>query len=107
MLIFEPAPLIRALVGELLQGEAVSRVSARFHNTLARMVLEVCLRLQKETGLDRVALSGGVFQNRYLTERVLSLLSGAGFGVLTHSLVPPNDGGLALGQAVVAGSSTG
>ncbi len=107
MLIFDPAPLIRALVGELLQGEAVSRVSARFHNTLARMVLEVCLRLQKETGLDRVALSGGVFQNRYLTERVLSLLSGAGFGVLTHSLVPPNDGGLALGQAVVAGSSTG
>jgi len=105
LLIFDPASLIRALVEDLQRGATASAVSARFHNTLARMVVEICRRVRQRTGLNGVALSGGVFQNRYLTERSVALLQEDGFRVLTHSLVPPNDGGLALGQAVVAGAA--
>jgi hydrogenase maturation protein HypF len=66
------------------------------------MIEEVCAQVRQNTGLKRVVLSGGVFQNCLLTEMVLLRLEKSGFHVLTHSLVPPNDGGLALGQAVVA-----
>jgi hydrogenase maturation protein HypF len=100
----DTAALIRAIVADLLRGESVAVVSARFHNTLAEAVSAVCRRLRTEFGApDRVALSGGVFQNVSLTERTVHLLDAAGFTVLTHSLVPPNDGGLALGQAAIAG----
>jgi hydrogenase maturation protein HypF len=102
-LIFDPAPLVRALVGELLAGVSVGVVSARFHNSLAGMMAAVARRLRAATGLNRIVLSGGVFQNLYLVERGTRLLQADGFEVFTHSLVPPNDGGLALGQAVVAG----
>ena len=103
MLVFDPARTIRALVEDLLRGTSVAAVSARFHNCLAAMILEICDRIRETSGINRVALSGGVFQNRYLTERTLRLLEEAGFLVHTHSLVPPNDGGIALGQAAVAG----
>jgi hydrogenase maturation protein HypF len=103
VLIFDPAATIRAVVDDLLAGTAAGIISARFHNTLAHMMVSVCRSLCSTTGLERVVLSGGVFQNLYLTERAASLLQAAGFDVYTHSLVPPNDGGLALGQAVVAG----
>jgi hydrogenase maturation protein HypF len=66
------------------------------------MIEEVCAQVRQNTGLKRVVLSGGVFQNCLLTEMVLLRLEKSGFQILTHSLVPPNDGGLALGQAVVA-----
>lgn len=107
LLLVDPAPMIRALVADLQQGAAPGLVSARFHNGLARTIGKVCSRLGEQQGLDRVALSGGVFQNRYLTERSLEILQALGFSVLTHSLVPPNDGGLALGQAVIAGAAGG
>jgi hydrogenase maturation protein HypF len=68
------------------------------------MIEEVCAQLRQQTGLKQVVLSGGVFQNCLLTEMVVSRLEKSGLAVLTHSLVPPNDGGLALGQAVVAAS---
>ena len=71
--------------------------------SLALMMAAVARRLREVTGLNRVVLSGGVFQNLYLVERGTRLLHADGFEVFTHSLVPPNDGGLALGQAVVAG----
>ncbi len=103
MLIFDHAPLIRALALDVLDGIPAGVISACFHNTLAQMVRRVCDQLRQTTGLQRVALSGGVFQNRFLTERCLELLESGGFQVFTHSLVPPNDGGLALGQAVIAG----
>jgi len=103
LLIFEPSTLIRAIAAEVLSGAEAGRVSARFHNTLAHMILESCKRIRERTGLTTVALSGGVFQNLYLTEKTVEVLEGGGFRVLTHSLVPPNDGGLALGQAVIAG----
>jgi hydrogenase maturation protein HypF len=101
--ILEPAAVIRAIVDDLREGMPAGVVSARFHNTLAAAVAETCALLRADTGLCRVVLSGGVFQNRYLTEKTVRILSRAGFEVLTHSLVPPNDGGLALGQAVIAG----
>jgi hydrogenase maturation protein HypF len=103
VLIFDPAPLIRAVAAEVAAGQGAAVISARFHNTLAAMVVAVCEELRRRTGLNLAALSGGVFQNRYLTERVVGLLGGQGFRVLTHSQVPPNDGGLALGQAYIAG----
>ncbi len=105
--LFQPAATIRAIVDDLQGGVPVSAVSARFHNTLAYLVAETCLLVRADTGLARIALSGGVFQNRYLTEKCVAILKRGGFEVLTHSLVPPNDGGLALGQAVVAGWQVG
>jgi hydrogenase maturation protein HypF len=93
---------IRALIKDALAGVHVSKISARFHNGLAACVLEICSNIRLETGIDEVALSGGVWQNITLLGRTLSLLNRNGFRVYIHREVPTNDGGLALGQAVVA-----
>ena len=85
-----------------LSGVGAERIAGRFHLSLAIMIEEACAQLHKQTGLKKVVLSGGVFQNCLLTEMVASRLEKSGLAVLTHSLVPPNDGGLALGQATVA-----
>lgn len=98
-------PLIRAIVADLQQKVATDIISARFHNSVAALILGVCQQLREREKLDLVVLSGGVFQNCYLTEKSVALLEGDGFRVLTHSLVPPNDGGLALGQAVIAATA--
>jgi hydrogenase maturation protein HypF len=103
MLVFDPAVTIRAIV-EDLQGRApAALISGRFHQTLVVMLHDVCCRVREQSGISQVALSGGVFQNRFLTETAYTRLRQSGFSVLTHSLVPPNDGGIALGQAVIAG----
>jgi len=102
-LVFDHRPLVRAVAEAVQAGDPTGLISARFHNSLVEMIRQVCVNLRLETRLERVVLSGGVFQNRYLTERSVRVLEGEGFKVLTHSLVPPNDGGLALGQAVIAG----
>ena len=102
---FDPGPMIRQLVSDLTAGVTADRISARFHNGLAQTVVDVCRQLAATHGVWPVALSGGVFQNRYLTERTAGLLRATGFEVLLHRQVPPNDGGLALGQAVIAGSN--
>ncbi len=101
-----PAPVIRAVVADVRAGVPAGVIAARFHNGLARMVRDVCLRLREETGLEVVALSGGVFQNVTLLGRVVPLLEASGFTVCTHRLVPPNDAGISLGQAVIAGVSS-
>jgi hydrogenase maturation protein HypF len=95
-------PLLKAIVGELKAGRRPREISAVFHTTLARMVVEMCERMREETGLKAVALSGGCFQNRTLLGLTLDPLSERGFQVLLHRRVPCNDGGLSLGQAVVA-----
>jgi hydrogenase maturation protein HypF len=101
--IIDPAPLIKNIVEELIKGTAVPAVSARFHFSIAKMIEEVCIMVSESCGgLKEVALSGGVFQNIRLLDETVPLLAKAGFRVLTHSRVPPNDGGLALGQAVIA-----
>jgi len=103
-LIFNPRPLLQAIVADVAAGVPTAAIAGRFHVTLATMIEEVCSELRQRTGLSLVVLSGGVFQNRLLTELSLARLERAGFKVLTHALVPPNDGGIALGQAVVAAS---
>jgi hydrogenase maturation protein HypF len=98
----QAAPVIRSVVSDLRSGISAERISARFHNGLARAVTGVIRRLRAQTGARRVALSGGVWQNVTLLRTCLALLASEGFDVLGHRLVPPNDGGLALGQAAVA-----
>ncbi len=94
--------LVRAAAEDLLAGVPREVVSARFHQGVAAMIGEACGLLRDRCGLATVALSGGVFQNLLLLGTVTDLLEGMGFRVLTHSRVPPNDGGISLGQAVVA-----
>ncbi|HIQ01580.1 MAG TPA: carbamoyltransferase HypF [Anaerolineales bacterium] len=101
-----PIPVIRAVVADVRAGVGAGVIAARFHNGLAQMVREVCVRLREETGLEEVALSGGVFQNITLLGKAVPLLEAAGFTVYTHRLVPPNDAGVSLGQAVVASVSS-
>jgi hydrogenase maturation protein HypF len=93
---------VEALIHDLSEGVPVSKISARFHNGVAASVLEICSRIRSETGIDEVALSGGVWQNITLLGRTLSLLKEDGFRVYLHREVPTNDGGLSLGQAVIA-----
>jgi hydrogenase maturation protein HypF len=101
-MIIDPAPLLRGVVADLLAGVEVGVISARFHNTIAAIVAAVCGAARQKTGVGRVALSGGCFQNVYLLGRTIDALEREGFQVLIHHLVPANDGGIALGQAVVA-----
>ncbi|MDQ1715964.1 MAG: hydrogenase maturation protein HypF, partial [Frankiaceae bacterium] len=100
--IVDTGSLIRAVVRDVASGVAAPIVSARFHRALADAVVDVCSRVRSGRGLDTVALSGGVFQNVRLVELCLDGLLGHGFAVLTHRQVPPNDGGVSLGQAAVA-----
>jgi hydrogenase maturation protein HypF len=94
--------LLSAIVGDLYQDVSRATIAARFHNTIARMICQMCQLIAKGTGINQVALSGGVFQNRLLLRKVVPLLESAGFSVLTHKQVPCNDGGISLGQAVIA-----
>ena len=94
--------LVRAAAEDLLTGVPREVITARFHQGVAAMIGEACGLLRDRSGLGTVALSGGVFQNLLLLGTVVDLLEGMGFRVLTHARVPPNDGGISLGQAVVA-----
>lgn len=98
----QTSPLIRAIVEEFGHGSPVGAIAARFHNTLARIFLAAARSAREDRGIDQVALSGGVFQNARFFGEMTSLLQDEGFRVLTHRHVPPNDGGLALGQIAVA-----
>ena len=100
-----PGPLVvAAVVSDLLAGTPIPIVAARFHRTLVDLVGRTCDRVRAASGPDVVALSGGVFQNRLLTGWIVADLRRRGLDVLTHSRVPPNDGGISVGQAVVAGA---
>ncbi|MDD5467880.1 MAG: carbamoyltransferase HypF [Anaerolineales bacterium] len=102
----DPAPVLEALVKDVGAGVSRGLISARFHNGIARMVAEACSRLRQETGVAQVALSGGVWQNVTLLQKSVALLEGASFTVYIHQHVPANDGGVAFGQALVAGTRT-
>ena len=97
----DPAPMWRAVLQDLACGVAPGIIAARFHKGLAIATVAMAGGL-RPAGFDTVALSGGCFQNAVLAEEVERRLWKAGFAVLTHSAVPANDGGLALGQAAVA-----
>lgn len=90
--------MIHAIIADIRQGTPVGLISGTFHNTLAEMIVAVARRV----GEQRVVLSGGVFQNCLLLEQTVTRLTIAGFHPYWHQRVPPNDGGIALGQAVAA-----
>ncbi len=96
------ADLVRAVAEDIGGGVAAAVVAARFHNGVAAAIARTCAILRSRTGLGVVALSGGVFQNLLLLDRTVSRLEANGFRVLVHARVPPNDGGISLGQAAVA-----
>ena len=86
----------------MLRGESPDRLAFLFHRMLADQVIEACVKIREENGISTAALSGGCFQNRLLLDLVKRGLEAEDFRVLIHHLVPPNDGGIALGQAVAA-----
>jgi hydrogenase maturation protein HypF len=94
--------LVRAVLSDLRAGVAPVEIAARFHQAVARMIVATCVELRSRHDLATVALSGGVFQNTLLLDLAVTGLDAAGFTTLTHRQVPPNDGGISLGQVVVA-----
>jgi len=102
MRIIKLGELFQAILEDLKQGSSKARISVKFHNTVAQMTKEMCQLIASETGINQVALSGGVFQNRLLLKKTVTLLESNGFQVFTHKQVPCNDGGISLGQAVIA-----
>ena len=99
---FDAAPVIQNVVEDALNGVNPAIIGARFHQAVADLILQVSIDLCERTSISQVALSGGVFQNVTLLELTVRRLENEGFEALTHSKVPPNDGGLALGQAIIA-----
>lgn len=100
-LCFDAAPLIRAIVADLQAGTAKGMIAARFHRAVADLVLDVAVRQRDVTALNTVVLGGGVFQNSLLLRSARRLLLDSGFTVLVPTRLPPNDGGLALGQIMI------
>jgi hydrogenase maturation protein HypF len=105
-LVLDPTPMWLALLDDLAQGVAPGAIAARFHAGLARALVALAERLAHAQGLGTVAVSGGVLQNRTLFEGIAEGLRQRGLGLLAQRRVPPNDGGLALGQALVAESKS-
>ena len=101
-IIIDPAPVLRGVVSDLRRDVDRAVISAKFHNTIAEIIVGVSQAARERAGINRVALSGGVFQNMYLLGRTLDGLDSQGFEALIHHRVPTNDGGIALGQAVIA-----
>ncbi len=102
----DPRPVVRSIVEDLRLGKPVADIALTFHLAVVESVVAVAERLRSDRALATVALTGGVFQNSLLTVACVERLENAGFVVLTHHLVPPNDGGLALGQAYIAAHRT-
>ncbi|MDH4321636.1 MAG: hypothetical protein OEV73_09095, partial [Desulfobulbaceae bacterium] len=100
LLILDTAAIIRDLCADLRMGTAQAIIAARFHATLAALFCAACREIGAETRLKQVVCSGGVFQNTLFTSLLTKQLEADGFTVYTHRQTPPNDGGLALGQAV-------
>ncbi len=101
-MILDFRPAIAAIVKDVSRGRRAGEISASFHNSLSAAIGEMCSRIGTADGLNRVCLSGGSFQNLYLLGRTVVELRRRGFGVFLHAQVPANDGGLSLGQAMIA-----
>jgi hydrogenase maturation protein HypF len=95
---------IRAIVENIFSGKSVEEIASAFHATLTAAFEAMSVEMRKLTGINRVALSGGCFQNRILLEGTVTELKKKNFEVYYHIQVPANDGGVSLGQAIVAGS---
>jgi hydrogenase maturation protein HypF len=105
--IIDSKPMFEALIADLARGELVSRISTKFHLGLATVLARVAGQIRRDESLNRVCLSGGTLQNGYLFEHLESYLLESGFEVFSHSEVPCGDGGLSLGQAMIAARKSG
>jgi hydrogenase maturation protein HypF len=94
----------RGIIDDILKGIPEGIISAKFHNTIINIVKTTVKKIHEETGLNKVVLSGGTFQNRYLLANLEPALTNSGFKVYAHSRIPSNDGGIALGQLIIAAS---
>ncbi|MBM3302736.1 MAG: carbamoyltransferase HypF, partial [Deltaproteobacteria bacterium] len=101
-MVVDPAALMVNVADDMLRNCDSGRISARFHATVAMMISQTIGKLAQQTGITTVGLSGGCFQNKLLTEYTLALLEAQKLKVLLHKSIPPNDGGIAVGQAVTA-----
>jgi hydrogenase maturation protein HypF len=104
--IVDTRPVIRAVVEDVNRGLPTGRIARRFHSTIVSIIERTCGALRKETEIEAVVLSGGVFMNALIAREAAHSLLNAGFRVYQHHLVPPNDGGLCLGQLAVAAASS-
>jgi len=100
------AETFKAVIDDM-RSQDVSFISAKFHNTVALAIAEVSERMRRETSINKVVLSGGVFQNKYLLEKLIRILIGKNFYIYTNQLVPANDGGVSLGQLIIASKNIG
>jgi hydrogenase maturation protein HypF len=101
-MVIDPRKIVRGIVRDLIDGIPSPKISGKFHRTIARIIVETCDAIRCGEELNRVVLSGGVFQNIFLLSLVTKGLKDSGFETYTHHLVPTNDGGISLGQAVIA-----
>ncbi|WP_434578318.1 carbamoyltransferase HypF [Thermoanaerobacterium thermosaccharolyticum] len=100
--IVDTSNILRQVYSDYLKGISKGIISARFHNTIVEFTVDIALRLRENYKINKVVLSGGSFQNKYLLENITDKLLREGFSVYSNSMVPCNDGGIALGQAVIA-----
>jgi len=98
----DPKALLTDIIADLRAGRALEAIAGKIHATMAGWLVGACCRIRERSRLETVALSGGTFQNVLLLEQAVVRLEKEGFRVLVHRLVPPNDGGIALGQAAIA-----
>jgi hydrogenase maturation protein HypF len=101
-LVLDTLALFRGVASDSLAGQDKAAIAGRFHESLAKGLTEICIKIRERTGLNLIALSGGVFQNSLLLRHLKTRLAQRGFEILTHRLVPPNDGGISLGQVAIA-----
>jgi len=94
--------IINNIISDINRGIHATIIATKFHNAIANLILVLCKQIKKENNLYHVALSGGVWQNQYLLRKTCKILEKEGFSVLIHQNIPPNDGGISLGQAVIA-----
>ena len=102
MTVIDPAPLVAVLVAGKQRGVAAAVLAADFHQSIGQAAAAAAIEVARAHGLRTVALSGGVFQNPRLTDILTEALEAAGLEVLAHQTVPPNDGGISVGQAAIA-----
>ncbi|HBC92331.1 MAG TPA: hypothetical protein DCZ10_05355 [Pelotomaculum sp.] len=100
--ILDPAPLLKGVYDDLANNIAPSTIAAKFHNGLVKAIAGVCLEISNHTGIKKVCLSGGVFQNAFLLKGLVMHLTKEGFDVFWQQKMPANDGGISLGQVMIA-----
>ena len=102
MLVINPSQIIRGIVRDISKKIDKPTISAKFHNSIAGMILEISLKVRKRFGVEKIVLSGGVFQNKFLTARAQEIMRKEGFKIYTHSNVQTNDSGIPVGQIAIA-----